>query len=90
MSPVVFLGCVLVSAFFAALRIDGFRSQSFQAFAHGLVFGLFVSGIKNVSVEIGAWRAGLRSFPLLEWYQIALGVALSVVEILVFLGLVKA
>lgn len=68
--------CILVSVAFAYMRIDGFKSQFFQAFAHGLVFGLFTSGVKNVCVQ-GGW---------LVWYQVGLGIFLSAVEILVATG----
>lgn len=91
-NPVIAIVCVLTSLLFGALRLEGFRSQSFQAFAHFLTAGLFVSGCKNLRPEIVEWwhyerKLGLWYRPSWNWYQFALGAGLSLLELYAFFKL---
>ena len=91
-SIVIAIICVLTSLLFGALRLEGFRSESFQALAHGLVFSLFTSGCKNLRPEIMEWwcyerKLGLWYEPSWNWYQFGLGVGLSLLELYAFLNL---
>ncbi len=47
--------CVIGSVAFGYLRVDGYRSEAFQAFAHFWVCGLFVSGARNAWAELVSW-----------------------------------
>lgn len=68
----------IISIIFAALRICGVKSKSYQAFAHLFVGGLFGAAFVDLSLDIGRW-----TFDGYWWLWLAIG--LSVVELIVFL-----